>query len=192
MPITPGFSELGRDYYMRDPSILGETISRLGQVNSILTLASGTLQMTAMYLPANVTIGHLATSSGSVSASGPTHWWFGLYDSSLNQLAVTADQTSTAWSLNTYKSLAVATIASGASATFTTTYTGLYYFGIVETWSGTGSNLMGVSQTGIGIISQSPVLCGTSDTGQTTPPAFPHTATSITASTIPFYAAAAT
>lgn len=192
MPITPGFSELGRDYHMRDPSIIGETISRLGQVNSALSLANGTLQMTAMYLPANVTIGHLAMCTDGAGISGPTHWWFGLYDSSLNQLAVTADQTSTAWSLNTYKSLAVATIASGASATFTTTYTGLHYFGVVATWTGSGNTVMAVSQTGVGIISQSPVLCGASDTTQTTPPAFPHTATSITPGTLPFYAAAAT
>ena len=192
MPVNPGFSELGRDYYMRDPSIISETFSRLGHINTPLSLASGTLQMTALYLPAGVPVGHLATCSSSASITGPTHWWFGLYDSSLNQLALTADQTNTAWALNTYKSLAVATIASGASATFTPAYTGLYYFGILATWSGSGNNIMGVQQTGIGIISQSPVLCGASDTGQTTPPAFPHTATSITPGVNPLYCAAAT
>ena len=192
MPVNPGFGELGRDYFMRDPSILGETFSRLGQVNTATNLASGTLQMTAMYLPANVTIGHLATCSGSSSISSPTHWWFGLYDGSLNQLAVTADQTSTAWALNSYKSLAVATIASGASTTFTTTYTGLHYFGILAAWSVSGINIMGVSQTGVGLTTQVPILCGISDLAQTTPPGFPHTATTITPGTAPLYCAAAT
>ena len=178
--------------YLRASSILGETISRAGQMNSSVGLNSGTLLMTAMYLPAGVTVGHLATSSGSAGMSSPTHWWFGLYDSNLNQLAVTADQTSTAWAANTYMSLAVATIASGASSTFTTTYTGLYYFGILGTWSVSGANIMAVAQAGTGITSQAPVLCGTSDTSQTTPPSFPHTATAITAGTSLIYGAAAT
>lgn len=192
MPVNPGFSELGRDYYMRPSTVLGETFSRLGQVNTAFSLASGTLQLTAMYLPANAVVGHLETSSASSSISSPTHWWFSLLDSNLAQLAVTADQTTTAWALNTYKSLAVATIASGASATFTTTYGGLYYFGIMAAWSSSGNNIMGVSHTGIGLTSRAPVLCGASDTGLTTPPAFPYTAGAITAGVNPLYGAAAT
>lgn len=191
MPVNPGFAELGRDYYMRDPSILGESFSRLGHVNTPITLVSGTLQITAMYLPAGAPVGHLKACSASSSISGPTHWWFSLLDSSLNQLAATADQGSAAWALNTPKSLAVATIAAGAASVFTTTYSGLYYFG-VDVTATTPNNLMGVSQTGIGLISEAPVLCGASDTGQTTPPGFPHTATAITPGTIPFYCAATT
>jgi hypothetical protein len=192
MPVNPGFTELGRDYFMRDPSILGETFSRLGHINTAFTLSSGTLQVTAMYLPAGVPVGHLAASTDGAGINGPTHWWFNLLDSSLNQLAVTADQTSTAWTLNTYKSLAVATIASGASTTFTPTYTGLYYFGMAATWSSSGPSIMGVVQTGTGITGQSPILCGQSDTGLTTPPGFPHTATAITPGTNALYCAAAT
>ena len=135
MPVNPGFGEQGRDYYMRSSTILGETISRQGQINSAYSMVSGTLQMTAMYLPANVTVGHLATCS-SAAITTPTHWWFGLYDSNRVQLAITADQTTTAWAANTYLPLAIATIALGASATFTTTYTGLYYFGIMVAASG--------------------------------------------------------
>jgi hypothetical protein len=191
MPVNPGFAQLGRDSYLRPSTVVGETFSRLGHVNTAFTLASGTVQETAMYLPAGLTIGHLAACTDGAGINGPTHWWFRLSDSSLNQLAVTADQGSTAWALNTYKSLAVATIASGASAVFTTTYDGLYYFGINATWSGSGPSIMGVAQTGIGLTSQAPVLCGTSDAGQTTPPAFPHTATSITAGANPLYCAAA-
>lgn len=182
----------GRDYYMRASTILGETISRAGQMNTSLGLSSGTVQMAAMFLPAGVTIGHLATSSGSSPINGPTHWWFGLYDNNLAQLAVTADQTNTAWAANTPQSLAIATIASGASAAFTTTYTGLYYFGVLATWSSSGPNIMGVAHAGTGLTAQAPVLCGISDTGQTTPPSFPHTATAITAGTGLIYGSAAT
>lgn len=192
MPVNPGFTELTRDSYMRDPSILGETVSRLSHVNTAFTLSSGTLQMTAMYLPANAVVGHLAACTATAGITGPTHWWFGLYDNNLAQLAVTADQTSTAWAANTYKSLAVATIASGASSTFTTTYTGLYYFGVLAAWSTTAPSIMGCALISSGLPSQSPVLCGASDTGQTAPPAFPHTATSLTAGQNPLYCAAAT
>jgi len=159
---------------------LGESIPRYGQMNSAVSLSSGTLLMTALYLPAGVTVGHLATASGGATFSGPTHWWFALYDNNLVQLATTADQTNTAWASNTYKTLAVATIASGASATFTTTYTGLYYFGVAATWSSTGPNIMGLVQSSAALTTLPPVIAGTSDTGLTTPPSFPHTATAIT------------
>lgn len=191
MAVNPGFSELGRDAAMRDPSILGETISRMGHVNTAFTLSSGTLQMTAIYLPANAVVGHLAACSASAGITGPTNWWFGLYDNNLVQLATTANQTTTAWAANTYKSLAVATIASGASSTFTTTYSGLHYFGVLATWSTTAPSLMACALISSGLPSQSPVLCGTSDTGQTTPPAFPHTATALTVGQNPLYCAAA-
>jgi hypothetical protein len=171
-----------RDQYTAVTGTIGETLTRSSQLNSAQTLTSQLLLMTAVALPAGAVVGHLAFCSASTAVNGPQHWWFGLYDNLLNQLAVTADQTSTAWAGNTYKSLAVATIASGASATFTTTYTGLYYIGIMVEASSATPTLVGTVQTNGSVISLTPVLAGTSDSSQTTPPAFPHQATSLSPS----------
>jgi hypothetical protein len=171
-----------RDGYLASTGTLGESLPRNGQMNSAVSLSSGTLLMTALFLQSGVTVGHLATASGGATFSGPTHWWFALYDNNLGLLAITADQTSTAWAANTYKTLAVATIAAGASATFVTTYTGLYYFGVAATWSSTGPNIMGLVQSSAALTTLAPALAGASDTGLTTPSAFPHTATAITPS----------
>ncbi len=181
----------GRDYYMRSSTYLGETVSRAGQMNGTYgTGTSGTLSLFGIFLPSGVTVGHLAFCTATAGITGPTHWWFGLYDSSLAQLAVTADQGSTAWTNNSFQSLAIATIASGASSTFTTTYTGLHFIGVMVAYSGSAPNLFSVQHNNTPILAQSPVIAGTSDTGQTTPPAFPHTATALTAvSFIPYGAA---
>jgi hypothetical protein len=181
----------GRDYYLGLTGLLGETLPRSGQMNSPIQPTSGNLFLTALLLPAGAVIGHLATANSGTAASAPTHWWFGLYDNNLNQLAVTADQTSGAWAANTYKSLAVATIAAGASSTFTTTYTGLHYFGFMMT-AGTVVNVLGVIQNSTSLLGQTPVLSGVSDTSQTTPPAFPHAATALTANSTLIYGAALT
>ena len=181
----------GRDSYLASSGTLGETIPRAGQMNSPLSPTTQILTMTAMLLPAGVTIGHLATGNSTTAANTPTNWWFGLYDNNLNQLAVTADQTSAAWAGSTWKSLAVATIASGASSTFTTTYTGLYYFGFMMKATAV-VNILGVLQNATTLIGQAPILAGTSDAAQTGPPAFPHTATALTPITTLLYGAALT
>jgi hypothetical protein len=191
---TPGTWALAgaqtlREKYLAVSTTIGESAARTGNLNSPFASASGTLYLTAVALPAGAVVGHIAFTSGGTGATSPTHWWFGLYDSSYNQLAVTADQTSGAFAQNTYKTLAIATIASGASATFTTTYTGLYYAGfMMSTTGGTGNaTIVAYAHNNTAVSSLSPVLAGTSDTGQTTPPSFSHTATTPTAVTgIPY------
>lgn len=162
--------------YLAPSTASYETFFR--QVSSGTTSAavSGTLHLVAIALPSGLTIGKIGFFSNR-SASAPTHWWFGLYDSSRVQLAVTADQTSTAWSSNTTKTLSIATIASGAASSFTTTYTGLHYLGVMMTATTTiqfdaASQATGANPSG-------PTLYGTSSSSLTTPPAFPFTAASI-------------
>ena len=93
-------------------------------------------------------------------------------------LAVTADQGSAAIGTAAYQ-YAIAQIASGASTTFTTTYTGTYYIGLLVvatniTIAATSASVA----TALGGIA--PIRIATGDTGQTSPPSFPHT-TAITA-----------
>lgn len=132
-----------------------------------------------IYLSAGMVIGHIAVLSAGAQVT-PTNWWFGLADSSEVQLATTADQTTTVWAANTVTSLAIATIASGASATFTTTYSGLHYV-IVFQKAATPSTISAASSNAT-VIGLSPVLCAaTSDAGITGPPAFPKTYGTLTA-----------
>jgi len=166
------------DTYLRSASIIGETTPRAGMLNTGLLLVTQTLYLAAVALPAGAVVGHLQFA-GAAGMTTPSHWWFGLYDNLLNQLAVTADQTTTAWGATAYQSLAIATVASGAAASFTTTYTGLYYIGIM-TEAATPPTLISGGNASSASIAQTPVLAGTSDTGQTTPPAFPHQATALT------------
>jgi hypothetical protein len=173
-----GFPQRLQDYYTKPTGALFETSSRSGAVMASSAPVSGVLYLTAIVLPAGLTIGHLAASSDSVAASTPTHYWFALYDSALNQLAATADQTTTAWGTFTLKSLAIATTAQGAQSTFTTTYTGVHYFGIMETAT-TSASIAGFKPTNTGGIALAPVYAGSSDSAQTTVPAFPHVAAAL-------------
>jgi hypothetical protein len=96
-------------------------------------------------------------------------------------LAATADQTTTALNANTLYSLAIAAVSSGAATTFTTTYTGLYYMGFMMTAT-TMPNLVGTNHVAgdNAVMAATPALQGTSSTGQTTPPAFPFQAATLT------------
>lgn len=177
---TPAFSypiPLREQYNLRTAAAV-ESIPRWSLGASNQALASGTLTCTAIALPTALTIGHIATIAAA-GALSTTHWWYGLYDNNMNQLATTADQGALNFTINQEKSLAIATIASGASTTFTTTYTGLYYVGVMMAASTPISVFS--AQTSAGIIGgNTPFTTGTSDTNQTTPPAFPHAATALT------------
>ena len=173
---------------------LGETLPRTGvsAVNQNAT-TSGDVTLVAVYLPSGVTVTKLGWMAGSTAASTPTHCWMGLYDKNLVQLATTADTTTTAIAGNSLHQYSIAQIASGASASFVTTYSGLYYIGIMITATTVPTCVSGANLAAIATLFQVvPILNGLSDTGQTTPPAFPHTATALgTALTyVPYFWAA--
>jgi hypothetical protein len=162
-----------------------ETFPRNGYSNTTVAPASGTLYLSAIALPAGFSVGRIAFAN-TTAATSTTHWWFGLYDSARVQLATTADQTTTAWATNTVKSVPIATIASGPATTYTTTYTGLYYLGFLMTATGAPSLACTILASGVG--ATAPVLCGSTSTGLTTPPAFPFTAAAPTSGTNLVYA----
>lgn len=150
-----------------------ETFPRNGYSATSGAPGSGQMFLVAIALPVGFSVGRIAFTTGSPGATTPTHWWFGLYDQNRVQLATTADQTTTAWGAQTVKSLPIATTAAGPASTYVTTYTGLHYLGYLMTATSTPG--LACSSLAQGVNAAAPILCGTSSTAQTTPPAFPFT-----------------
>ena len=154
--------------------------------NTLAAVASGTLRMVGIYLPINTTVSNITFVTGTTPGATITNVWAGLYDQNRVQLATTTTNTLSpaiagqALTASTAYTAAISTIASGASATFTTTYSGLHYIGLM--FAGTTSpTLTGFGGAGSVVTGLAPAISGSSDTGQTTPPAFAHTAGSLTA-----------
>jgi hypothetical protein len=152
-----------------------ETRSRLDCSGTGIVLSSGLLGLTPIWLPTGLAVTSITFCSGTTAGSGLTHSWYGLYNNSQAQLATTADDSGTAtWAASSTRTLNIATIAAGASASFTTTYEGLYYVGLCIVGT-TVPTYYGMTAA-IGATTISPSLGGTNSTARTTPPAFPFTA----------------
>ncbi len=106
--------------------------------------------------------------SGGTAAVTPTNWWFSLHDSTRKALARTADQLTAAWAANTAKSLAIAQTTAGTATSYTTTYTGLHYLGIMIKAT-TVCSIIAEGSIPDTLASISPGFGGT-DTGLSTPP----------------------
>lgn len=135
----------------------------------------GTMTLYPVVMAAGAPVGHIVFISGTTGFSTPTNWWFVLCDNNRNLLAVTANQTTTAWAASTLKSLAIATISSGAASNFVTTYTGTYYVGLTGTGT-TAPTLQGWTPAATTLLTQATagVIGGkSSTTGLTTPSGFP-------------------
>lgn len=91
---------------------------------SSTAIGSGTLYLVAVDLEAGEDIDTITFLSGSAGAVTPTHQWFGLFDSARTALRLTADALTAPWAANTEKPLAL-------TSTFTTTYKGRHYLGIM-------------------------------------------------------------
>lgn len=160
---------------------LAETMARetLQETNTTMA-ASGTLNMQAIYLRAGQLVTNITLSSATTAAVTPTNYFFGLFDASRNQLATSANQTTSAWAANTLKTLAM-TVA------YRVPTSGLYYIGYFMT-AATVPTLKGQSaKTGGQLAGTAPILQGASSTGLTT--ALPNPGIAITASTGSFWAA---
>lgn len=141
---------------------------------ALTALTSGTLRLVHLSLLAGQVINGLAFATIGAVAS-PTNQWFGLFDVNRIALAFTADDLTAAWGGSTRKALNLTTPVVAP-------YTGLYYAGIMVA-AATGPGLVGVIGSAV-ITTQAPSLGGnTSDTGLTSPPALPFTATAILTTT---------
>lgn len=147
---------------------LYETFDRnlCDEVNTSL-LTSGRLNLQAIYLPAGTVVSSISFWSATTAAGTPTNQLFGLYDSSLNLLRSSANDTTTAWAANTRKTLAL-------TSAFTTTYSGIYYLGIMVTATTVPTIKGNTARTGGQLQAGAPSMGGTSTTGLTT--ALPATA----------------
>jgi hypothetical protein len=148
--------------------MLYENINRnlCPEVNTAL-LTSGRLSLEAIWLPAGVTINTISFCSATTVAGTPTNQIFGLYDNNRNLLMATANNTTTAWAANAIKTLSL-------TSSFTTTYAGLYYLGIMVTATTVPTIKGFTASTGGQLANFAPSLRGTSTTGLTT--ALPGTA----------------
>lgn len=163
-----------------------ETRSRLNSGNVGSGVVSGTLYLIPVWLPSGLVVNSITFATGSTAATTPTNQWFGLYNSSRVLLALTTNGTTGAWAANTAKTLNIATIASGASSTFTTTYEGLHYFSLMVTATGMPT-MFGGGTVPAPVANDAPSF-GAANTGMTTPPAFPFTANTPTGTGLLAYA----
>jgi len=162
--------------HTRVSGALAETVPRHFP-NSAITLTSGRLHLVAISLPAGLTITSITFVSGA-GLSGLSNQWFGLFDSSRVPLRLTGDDTSTAWALNTAKTL-------NLSSTYATTTAGLYYLGICVVASGIGT--IAAQASTVIMTGFPPIISGSSSTGLTNPASCPNPAGALGATSgIPF------
>jgi len=175
-PTAPDTVNLKTERAMAPSTFIAESRSRI-RLGTTSTPTSGTLYLVPIHLAAGTVISNISYASNT-GITSPTNWWFILLDSSFVGVAVTADQTNTAWGNNTTKTVAIAATQAGAASTFTTTYTGIHYTGIVYVGSALTLASEGSLTSALGGVTP---MFGNSNTGQTTPPVI--TAGAFTATT---------
>jgi len=150
--------------YLAPTGATSETFPRQYSTAYINTPTSGTLYVSAIPLPKGLQINNLSLLIGGTTASGVTHGWYTLLDSSLVVRAISADQSSGNWSSG-FSSISLS--VSGSS--YATTYGGLYYIGFCIT-----ASTMPIFTGWTGALSVpnsvAPILGGSSSTGLSTPP----------------------
>lgn len=147
---------------------LYETFDRnlCDEVNTSL-LSTGRLSLAAIYIPSGTVVSSISFWSGTTAAGTPTNQLFGLFDSSLNLLRSSTNDTTTAWAANSKKTLAL-------TSTFTTTYSGIHYLGLMVTATTVPTIKGNTAKTNGALNAAAPSMGGTSTTGLTT--ALPATA----------------
>jgi hypothetical protein len=144
-------------------------------------LTSGQQSFVLAWLPAG-TINSITFCAGTTALASGTNQWFSIYDLNRNKLAVTVDDTTTAWNGSVTKTLAI-------SGGYTITTEGYYYIGIMVAAT-TVPMLLGVSTTATILNTLAPVIGGrdATNTGLTTPATAPATAAALTVSSGAMYA----
>lgn len=176
----------GIDSFLGPLNSTAQTFDRRTITTVTATSASGVKNMTAVFLPKNTIVNNLNMVTGTTAAITPTHQWMGLYDNTRKLLAISADGLTAAMAGSTALVYPIANTAAGAATSFVTTYTGLYYIGVVVV-AGTQPTWSGVTGT-VANNTQPPIVAGTSDTGLTVPETFPTTAAVITPTAQALYA----
>lgn len=158
--------------YQSFSGALAETYPRVLATTST-ALTSGTLSLCAIGLPKGLTVNNITFGTKGTAMATVTHGWYVLADSGLVVRAVTPDQTSGTWMQTANQLYTLAT-----TAAYTTTYTGLYYIGMMAVATTIGVNGTAGNVPG-NWASNAPILCGTSNTGATVPPSVGATLTAL-------------
>lgn len=139
-----------------------ETIQRnlCPEVNTTIA-TTGQIFCHAIYLTAGVTVSNISFHSATTAANTPTHYVFALYDINRNLLATSADQTSTAWTANTLKTLAM-------TSPYLVPTTALYYVMISVVATTVPTLKGGTARTGGQLAGRDPIISGISSTTYST------------------------
>ncbi|MEV7867492.1 right-handed parallel beta-helix repeat-containing protein [Streptomyces sp. NPDC088124] len=143
-----------------------ETTSRL-RCGGESQPSTGWLYLVPIWLPKGLTVANLTFVSGNTAAAGLTNQWFTLHNSARVALARTADATTAAWAAATAKTLNIAQATGGTASSYTTTYAGLHYLGVMIAGT-TPPSLAGEGRLIAGGAA-APGL-GATNSGQTAPP----------------------
>lgn len=176
----------GPELFVAPAGATAQTFPRGNTSNICAALTSGTLYVRLMPVLAGAVISNITFITSTTAKTGGTHGWYVVLDNTLKVVAVTADQTdpATVWgTTNTYYTLPV-------TVPYTATYTGFYYAGVMVAQSaGTMPTFAGAPGVLSGVAGAAPVLCGSSSTAQTTPPAIGATMAAVSSSgNFQFYA----
>lgn len=171
---------------LTDPDLptgaIAQTWSRQAQAASAnATIGSGNLHIAgSVVIPAGRTPASITFFALGTAANSPTNQWFCLLTRDLSTAVYkTADDTSTAWSANTAKTL---TLSSAPTPSVDTAY----YVGVMVA-AGTPPVLAGVNGPNANVAGVAPAAFGRSTTSLTTPGSFSLPATSLTVIGVPIW-----
>jgi hypothetical protein len=169
----------------------GETVPRQGGVagqSQSIAAATGTLYLSAIYLPINTVVNNFNILIGSTASSGVTHNWMLLATAARVPVAVSADNTTTDLTASTVATYAVANVAAGAATSYVVPASGMYYLGFMMAVATTAPTMAGYTGVAATVNNLVPKTSGTSNTGATTPPSsFTAALTAITGTASTFY-----
>ena len=158
--------------YTAPSGATAETYPRMLAANFSGAIISGYIWVTAIALPAGLTVNNITfyTSTTAVTTADLTHGWYCLLDSGLVIRAISADQISPATTWGTINTAYPLAVLGAGSAAYVTSYTGLYYAGVMVATSAGSQPTFVACATPAGPASSAPILSGYCSGVQTTPP----------------------
>lgn len=153
------------------PGAIAETIRNRYVSNNFQLVTGQPFISGGMLLPGGRTVSSITFFADSISPSGLTNQFFFLADTSRNVLATTLDDTTTAWTTGTAKTLQIAsTLGGGSAGTYTPANAIEVYVGICVSGT-TVPNIKANNALGSAIAGVTPLLGGTigAASGFTTP-----------------------
>lgn len=167
-----------RELGHRADNVLSETFPRRQALGNSAILLSGRITVAQIPVTPGMLSSHTAWLSSSTAMVTPTNQWAALFDEQGDKLAVSNDELATGWTVSTRKAFQWA-------SPYEFNYAGFAYLGLVVVAATPPSlSTFGISNTFAG---WAPALCGSADTGLTTPASCPATLGAITSfGTIPY------